>query len=141
MTDAPAVLDRSAMGRSGELSGEFLRYAIVGGLAFALDWSLLRLSLSLGAHYPLATAIGFIAGLSLNYALCLLWVWRGVGAPSVRGFLVFSLIGLGGLGLTEALMWLAVDLVHLSAPLAKVPIAGLVLVWNFVLRRLFVFPH
>ena len=47
--------------------------------------------------------------------------------------------GLGGLLLTEGLMWLAVDLAGLSAPLAKLPVTGLVMVWNFGLRRLLVF--
>lgn len=131
----------AGMVNPAEWSREFLRYAVVGGLAFMLDWGLLWLSLAQGLHYLLATAIGFVGGLCLNYALCLAWVWRGVGRPSVLGFLVFSLIGLGGLGLTEGQMWLAVNLLHLKPALAKVPVAGLVLLWNFILRRLFVFPH
>jgi hypothetical protein len=36
-------------------------------------------------------------------------------------------------------MWLAVDLAGLSAPLAKLPITALVMLWNFGLRRALVF--
>lgn len=121
------------------LRREFLRYAVVGAVAFAVDWAVLRLSLGLGVHYLAATAAGFVVGLAVNYGLCVAWAWRGTRATTLRDFVVFSLIGVGGLLLTEGLMRLAVETAGMAAPLAKLPIAGLVLLWNFGLRRFLVF--
>jgi putative flippase GtrA len=138
---ADAVSDLAAPVRRRGILLELLRYIVVGGLAFVVDWSILRLGLHLGAHYLVATALGFAAGLALNYALCVAWVWRGTSATAWRDFAVFALIGLGGLLLTGGLMRLAVESGGLSAPVAKLPVAGIVLLWNFGLRRLFVFFH
>lgn len=118
----------------------FLKYLLVGGLAFAVDYGTLWLAHhELGLHYMLATLLGFLAGLTTNYLLCISWVWRGTNATSLRDFINFTLIGIGGLALTALLMWLSVDLAGQSPELVKPFIAGIVLVWNFGLRRLFVF--
>lgn len=118
---------------------ELRRYVLAGGLAFVLDWSVLRLCLGADLHYLLAAAAGFIAGLCLNYALSVGWVWRGTQATTLRDFATFGLVGLGGLLLTELLMRLAVGGLGLPPPLAKVPVSSLVLLWNFGLRRHLVF--
>ncbi len=136
--DAVAATEPAAMPRR-DLLVELRRYIVVGGLAFVVDWAVLRLGIDLGAHYLLATALGFAAGLVLNYALSVTWVWRGTRATAWRDFAVFTLIGIGGLLLTEGLMHLAVETGGLTATVAKPPIAGLVLLWNFGLRRIFVF--
>lgn len=125
--------------RLRRLLQEFMTYVLVGGLAFLVDYGVLWLSLQAGLHYAPATVLGFCAGLSTNYLLCISWVWRGTSATSLRDFINFALIGIGGLLLTLLLMWLAVDLARLRPELAKPFIAGIVLVWNFGLRRLFVF--
>ncbi|NSL55312.1 GtrA family protein [Uliginosibacterium aquaticum] len=126
-------------GSEFRLLREFFSYLLVGGLAFAVDYGVLWLALNLGLHYAVATLLGFCAGLATNYLLCITWVWRGTRATTLRDFIVFTVIGIGGLLLTLLLMWLAVDIAQLSPKLTKPFIAGLVLVWNFGLRRLFVF--
>jgi putative flippase GtrA len=118
---------------------QFMRYTLVGGLAFVVDFGLLSAVLYLDGHYLLATLIGFIGGLITNYLLCVFWVWRGTQAKTTRDIVVFSLIGVGGLLLTAFLMWVSVDLLALDPQISKLFIAALVLVWNFGLRRLFVF--
>lgn len=118
---------------------EFLRYIVVGGIAFIVDWCVLWLGLRLGMQYLVATAAGFAIGLVINYLLCIAWAWRGTRATTARDFLVFCLIGLAGLLLTELLMRLAVGAAGIPAPLAKLPVAGVVFLWNFGLRRMLVF--
>lgn len=124
-----------------KLALQFLRYTLVGGVAFVLDFALLSAGLALGWHYLLATLVGFIGGLLLNYTACVFWVWRGTQAKTGRDLVIFSLIGIAGLLLTALLMWLAVTGLQIAPQLAKVFIAALVLVWNFSLRRLLVFSH
>jgi putative flippase GtrA len=138
-SSAPMPDNSRADGQPRALGREFMRYTVVGGLAFVADWAVLKLCLLLGLQYLAATAAGFMVGLALNYTLCVVWAWRGTSATTARDFAVFALIGLGGLLLTELLMRLAVGTLGVPAPAAKVPIAGLVFLWNFGLRRVLVF--
>jgi putative flippase GtrA len=128
-----------AVARHQPLWQEFLRYLAVGALALAADAGVLKLGLYLGLHHLTATAAGFMVGLTVNYLLCVTWAWRGTQATTLRDFAVFTLIGVGGLGLTELLMWLAVDQAGIAPMVAKLPIAAAVFVWNFGLRRILVF--
>jgi putative flippase GtrA len=120
---------------------EFLKYIVVGGLSFLVDWSLLREGVHLGMHYMLATALGFCAGLLINFLLCILWIWRGSQAKTVKDFAVFAGVGLAGLGLTELGMWIGVGLLCFGPSPTKIVVAGFVLIWNFTLRRILVFSH
>lgn len=136
---SPPLHRRVTKDRILRLMIQFMCYAVVGGLAFVVDFGLLSAVLYVGGHYLLATLIGFIGGLITNYLLCILWVWRGTQARTARDVLVFSLIGVGGLMLTALLMWVSVGLMALDPQISKLFIAALVLIWNFGLRRLFVF--
>lgn len=120
---------------------QFLQYIAVGGLAFIVDYSALYFTLQLGFHYLIATAIGFTLGLALNFLLCITWIWRGTQANNVKDFTVFTIIGIAGLGLTALLMWTLVDIFYFAPTYAKVITAAIVLIWNFSLRKLFVFFH
>ena len=127
---------------------EFLRYVIVGGVAFLADFGALVLSeelffkvVSFGVY--LATATGFCVGLIVNYALSLSFVFtqekdRGKGR-SVRAFLVFGIIGLLGLVWTEIGMWVGVAIFQLNYMLVKVFVTGIVLFWNYLARKLLIF--
>ena len=121
------------------LALQFLRYVAVGGTAFAIDFLVLTGALDLGIHYIAATIIAFMAGLLVNYCLCVLWVWSGTQARSIRDIFIFTVIGIGGLLLTVCLMWLLVDVFSLNVRASKVMVASIVLLWNFGLRKTFVF--
>ena len=118
---------------------QFMRYVVVGGLAFVADYTVFNLLIMLQVHYLVATVAGFCVGVAGNYALCVLWVWRGTHARSLRDIAVFTLIGFIGLLLTSLLMWLAVDQMALDPRISKAVIALVILFWNFGLRRMFVF--
>ena len=130
------------------LLSEFLRYAIVGGIAFVVDFGTLVASQEIylksfpsGVYF--ATVLGFVAGLAVNYALSLRFVFtsekdRGKGR-SVGAFLVFGVIGLFGLGWTELGMWLGIELLHLNYMFVKVFVTGAVLAWNYLGRKVLVF--
>ena len=58
------------------LVGQFVRYLVTGGFAFVVDFGLFALCLySFGWHYLIANFIGLVAGLVLNYAMSILWVF------------------------------------------------------------------
>lgn len=130
------------------LVGEFLRYCVVGGIAFLADFvtlvatqELFLKGYSFGVY--VATVFGFLVGLAVNYALSLWFVFtqkkdRGKGR-SAGAFLVFGVIGLLGLLWTELGMWAGIELLGWNYMVVKVLVTGAVLVWNYLGRKLLIF--
>ncbi len=127
---------------------EFLRYAVVGGVAFVADFGTLWLTQelffkSLARGVYVATACGFVVGLAVNYALSLAFVFtqakdRGRGR-SVGAFLVFGVVGLLGLGWTEFGMWVGYDVLGWDYRVVKILVTGAVLMWNYLGRKILIF--
>jgi putative flippase GtrA len=126
---------------SEQTGKEFLKYFVVGGVAFLVDAGLLYLLTEGGGlHYLLSAGLSFLAGLVTNYTLSSRFVFTVRTLSSRRKeFLIFSAVGLGGLILNELLLWLLVDHVHVYYMLAKVIVAGIVFLFNFVLRKILLF--
>lgn len=128
---------------------EFFRYAVVGGISFLADAGTLYISrewifrAQTDAELLLCTALGFLVGLVLNYILSILFVFQKKenrnNGRDLRGFLIFALIGVIGLGLTELGMYVGTILLHGYYLFVRVLVAGLVLIWNYTGRKIFVF--
>lgn len=129
---------------------EFIRYCIVGGLAFLVDFGLLVLFKEVilpkngGWSLYVATAVGFTGGLVFNYVFSLLFVFNSAKhskvGRSVSAFLIFAVIGGIGLGLTELGMYAGVSLLgEQYYMLVKVVVTGIVLVWNYLGRKVLIF--
>lgn len=118
---------------------QFCRYVLVGGIAFVADFAVFNGVLTLQGHYILATVVGFLVGVAVNYSLCVYWVWRGTQARTRKDLAIFTLIGVGGLLLTTVLMVLLVDFFAFDSRISKIVVAIIVLFWNFGLRKFFVF--
>lgn len=61
----------------------FSGFLVAGGTATVCNYSLFAVLLLLGAHYLVAAAIGYLAGIGVSYAINRRWVFRR--AASVRG--------------------------------------------------------
>ncbi|HAR42967.1 MAG TPA: GtrA family protein [Bdellovibrionales bacterium] len=130
---------KAALLRKTENSlAQFVRYAMVGGTAAVLDTGCLYLLYQFGMNHFAAAAVGFLVGLLANYLLSILWVFQSSG--NVRQELaLFSIIGIGGLGWTELILWVVVNVANGPVLLGKGISLVLVLVWNFWMRKKFVF--
>ncbi|MDR2733145.1 MAG: GtrA family protein [Spirochaetota bacterium] len=133
-----------------QLIYEFLRYVLVGGFAFGVDILVLYLTRTflfqdMGHDgILLATAFGFIAGLTVNYILSFLFVFRqideNVQRHKIRAFVLFALIGVIGLLITEFCMYAGINLFGEEYYLfTKVITAVIVLLWNYIARKLLIF--
>lgn len=136
------------------LIAEFLRYAVVGGISFLADAGVMTLVKKLvfkhedgfGWGMALCVALGFVTGLLVNYLLSRLFVFRAdeqrVLGRGIVPFLLYTAVGLIGFGLTELGMWLGVSLVGSEGfryVFVKCGVAGLVLIWNYMGRKIFVY--
>ncbi len=148
-----------------ELFFEFVRVLIVSGGATAVDWGVayafygwvLPPSL-VGDTWSLiiSTALGFIAGLIVNWLLSVNFAFRKVedvkSVRSKKSFFKFSAIGVVGLIICELGMLLVplLDSIQLLGTtmflgaewgwwIMKITMACTVFVWNYLARKFFVF--
>lgn len=133
----------------GKLIKEFIRYLFVGGTAFIVDFTLLYIfktylfyNLEITGVY-ISTALGFIGGLIYNYVLSLLYVFESAKennkGKDIRSFIIFTIIGVVGLILTELGMFVGVELFAINYLIVKVFVAGVVLIWNYGIRKILIF--
>jgi putative flippase GtrA len=136
--------------RYRQLLQEFLRYVLVGGIAFIVDFGVLYLSKTLffsrmgHTGILLAAALGFTAGLVFNYIFSLLFVFKQIDENAkrrkVRSFILFVIIGLLGLLITELCMYAGITLFGQKWYLIiKIFTAGIVLLWNYAGRKVLIF--
>lgn len=120
------------------LALSFLKYLLAGGMGFLIDFGILTFCYSLLEwHYLISASLGFIAGLIFVYVSSNMWVFdtRQMKNHRTIEFLIFLVIGLIGLLLTNVLMWALVDGLQLHALIAKLFTTGVVLLWNFGARK------
>ena len=131
------------------LSAEIVRFLIVGGLAFVVDFSVLSFTtehifqMEHGWGLYGATALGFLAGVVVNYVLSILFVFQkarnDLSYRTYNTFLVFAGLGFIGLLLTELGMYLGVGILAVNYQAAKILVTGIVLFWNYLSRKLIIF--
>lgn len=117
---------------------QLFRYVFVGGLAFLVDSGSMLLMVRLGMNEYVAVAIAFLLGLIANYILSKVFVFQEQSAKTnaVGEFVAYAVIGVIGLGLTELLMALMLEVIGLPILLAKIIAAAIVLLWNFIARKI-----
>lgn len=121
---------------------EFMRYFGCSLAALCTDFTVFSSGLRFGLGYGLAAGIGFIGGLWVAYALSIRFVFATRTLDDERvEFLVFAGIGLLGLLMTEALLWMLVSGAGWSPLWAKLPTAGLVFLFNFGARKALLFTR
>ena len=122
---------------------QFFRYVFVGGCSFLVDAGVLWLFARAGMHYLLAACFGFVAGLICNFVLSRALVFRAQSARVGRAleFAGYALIGLVGLGLTEALLYFFTEIVRFHYMFSKVVASAVVLFWNFFGRKLLLYRN
>ena len=122
---------------------QLFRYGFVGGLAFLVDYgTLVLLTEFAGMHYLLAATISFILGLITNYLLSITWVFNQhkLNNRWVE-FLLFAFIGVVGLGLNDAIMFLCTERCGIHYTLSKIIATAIVFFWNFLARKLILFKQ
>lgn len=130
-------------GKTDRTLFQLIRYTFVGGLAFLVDFGTLYiLTENFNLHYLVSAAIAFILGLVTNYFLSIGWVFnRHKVSDRKVEFIIFTLIGLAGLGLNELFLWIFTDLAGIFYLLSKILTAILVYLWNFFARKMILFNN
>ena len=121
------------------LRTQIFRFGIVGGLAFLIDYGVLILCKEIfRLSVLLSAAIGFTISVIFNYFASIIFVFNvDAEKDSKKNFIVFIVLSIIGLLLTELIMYAGVDLLRFNYKFIKIIATGIVMVFNFVTRKLF----
>jgi putative flippase GtrA len=92
----------------------------------------------------LAAALGFTAGLIFNFIFSFIFVFRenneNAKQHKIRSFILFVIIGIIGLLITEVCMYMGIFIIGEKWYLViKCFTAGIVLLWNYIARKILIF--
>jgi len=119
---------------------QFFRAVFVGGAAFVTDAGVMWLLLLAGLHYLAGGTLGFILGVTVNYVLSSLFVFRENSRYNKRReIVVYLIVSLIGLGITLALLWLFVDVLGQHEMVSKCVAAMIAFIWNFSSRKVLLY--
>lgn len=115
---------------------EMIRFCIVGGGCFLLDYGLLYvLTEYAGIHYWYSSGISFTATVVINYWLCVAYVFHGSKHQTARQASIFIGSSVAGLAINQLCMWFLVDVMGIYYMIAKLIATAVVTVWNYVMKR------
>jgi len=133
---------------------EFLRYIVVGGVAALVDMGVnyATLYFILGAtkddKWQVAAAVtaGFVIGLIVNFVLSNIFVFRTAEqqkeGKTAKAFIIYAVVGVIGYFLTVGLTLLGTLVIGESGIwylLLTCAVKGIVLVWNYIGRKILVY--
>ena len=132
----------NASGRKGtvqKLIAQFMKFGVVGFIAFLIDYGLLAFCTEiLHINYLVSATIGFTVSVVFNYLASMRYVFRHKEDMSRRReFVIFVILSVIGLIINNALLWAGVELLHVHYLIVKIFATAVVMVWNFVTRKVF----
>lgn len=123
-------------------SGTAMRYTVVSGAAFAIDFGLL---LVLSEHMPLlaANSVAFMLANIAHFIVAHTWVFNSrLNDPrllSIYGAVV--LISVAGLLINDLFVWLGVEVLGSGLIAAKLLATAVAWAWNYQARRRWVYTE
>jgi putative flippase GtrA len=114
-----------------------MRYGLVVAIAAPIDLGgYIVLKSAFHVYYVLAATISFTVSLIANYLLSVAWVWTNhTGRESHIDAIIFGIIGVVGLGLTDLIVYIFTDLAHLNFIVSKLIAFIIIFFWSFGARR------
>ena len=126
-----------------ELTVQFAKFGIVGVIAFCIDYGLfLLMTYVFGINYLIASAISFVISTIFNFAASMRYVFAGKrGQTRSQQFVIFFVLSVVGLGVNQLVLWMCVDLLAWLAGVGKLAATFIVMIFNFVTRKVFLEDH
>ncbi len=121
---------------------ETVSYLFFGVVTTVVNFILYYALLFLGMHYLWAQVIAWIGAVLVAYITNKLWVFESHVSgllPVLKEMLVFIASRLFSFGVETLLLYLMVDVASVSEGIAKIPVAVLTVILNYVTGKLLVF--
>ncbi|MCD8098424.1 MAG: GtrA family protein [Lachnospiraceae bacterium] len=126
-----------------KLLGQLICFGFVGFLCFFIDYGIMVLLTEVvGINYLISSGISFTVSVIVNYILSVTFVFETDKKKNkIKEFVVFVVLSVIGLGINELCMWLATDLMGIHYMISKIGATAIVMVYNFITRKIFIEKH
>lgn len=134
------------------LLNQIIKFGIVGLFCFFIDIGITTgFANLLGVHYLFSKFLGFVISSVVNYLLSIKFVFtKKKEMDQKKEFIVFLILSAFGLAINEIVMFLCIDVIYknnatlqrlvadsLMVPIGTFVATGVVMVYNFISRKLF----
>lgn len=122
-----------------KLIEQIVKFGVVGVIAFVIDFGVMVfLTEVFGIDPVISATVSFIISVIFNYAASMRYVFsHREGMSRTREFVIFVVLSAIGLGINDLLIWAGTDLASFDYRLVKIFATAVVMVWNFVTRKIF----
>lgn len=122
-----------------KLIEQIMKFGVVGVIAFVIDFGVMVFLTEVFGIAPVISAtVSFIISVIFNYAASMRYVFsHREGMSRTREFVIFVVLSVIGLGINDLLIWAGTDLASFDYRLVKIFATAVVMVWNFVTRKIF----
>lgn len=135
-----------------KLMEQILRFGVVGFFCFLIDYGItVGLANIFGVHYLISKFLGFVISAVVNYILSIKFVFtQKKEMDKSKEFTVFLILSAIGLVINEVVMYLCIDVIYDHSSflqslltgktiisLSSLIATGVVMVYNFISRKLF----
>lgn len=135
-----------------DLLNQILKFGIVGGFCFLIDFGITTgFTNLLGIHYLISKFLGFVVSAIVNYLLSIKFVFtQKKEMDKKKEFTVFLILSAFGLLINEIVMFICIDGIYAHSnelralvsdgsmvAVSSVLATGIVMVYNFISRKLF----
>ena len=123
----------------GKLVAQIMKFGVVGVIAFFIDFGVMVfLTEVFGIDPVISATVSFIISVVFNYAASMRYVFsHREGMSRTREFVIFVVLSVIGLGINDLLIWAGTDLASFDYRLVKIFATAVVMIWNFVTRKIF----
>ena len=122
-----------------KLFNQLFKFGIVGFIAFFIDYGILYfLTDIVGIHYLISSTISFSVSVIFNYVASTKFVFDVGHKQTYKDVILFIVLSVIGLGINALLMYVGVDILHISYLIVKIGATAVVMVFNFITRKIFI---
>lgn len=120
---------------------QLIEYSIIGGIAALVEWtSYFSFDSLLHWHYILATVLSFLIATFVNWLVGHYTMFRDAAMVAIPGEIIGVYVVSGvGLLLNLLFMYFFVTKMAILGVFAKIISTGLVFIWNFISRKIFIY--
>ena len=121
----------------------FVKYSVVGGIAFLIDFSVFYMAVTfVEIGYFVSGIYGFVVGVFVNFVLARKYVFYDCSKVkgTVEFFGVYFISGVG-LFIHQLTIYMLVEFAGSDVYIAKILASIIVLLWNYSIRRKYIYSE